>query len=142
MAGAAPRFLVKHFVVRWLFIFGLMMATYNPTGYCYVDWLSSEVSGFLPVKVFVGVCLFIVHLFVLSMALRTFSWSGILWSITFFSALSWAGYSLGVRLPTFGLTMMWIQIATTTSLAGGVSLALIRQHISGQITPSEEGGHV
>ncbi len=128
--------------MRWLFAFGLLTATYNPTGYSYVDWLLQPDPEILPVKVFVGVCLLIVHLFVLSMALRTLSLSGVLASIAFFSALTWAGYSLGVRLPTFGLTVLWVQFAVATTLTGGMSLALLRQHVSGQVTPSEEGGHV
>lgn len=142
MAGAAPRFRFRHFAERWLFVMALEFATYNPTGYSYIDWLYAEVSGLFPVKVFVGVCLFILYVFIVSMALRTLSWSGIIWSVAFFSALTWAGYSLGVRLPTVALTVMWIQVAFATTLAGGMSLALLRQHISGQITPSEEGGHV
>lgn len=142
MAGGGGRFQVKHFTIRWLFTFGLLTATYNPTGYCYVDWLFASFNEYLPVKVFVGVCLLIVHLFVLSMAIRALTLQGLVTSVLFFSALSWAGYSLGVRLPTVGLMVMWVQIAIATTLAGGMSLALIRAHISGQITPSEEGGHV
>lgn len=142
MAGGGGRFRLKHFTIRWLFCFSLLSATYNPTGYSYIDWLLEPPTEVFPVKVFVGVCLLIVHLFVLSMALRSLSLWGAIYSVLFFSALSWAGYSLGVRLPTVPLMVVWVQVAIATTLAGGMSLALLRQHVSGQITPSEEGGHV
>ncbi|MGQ9368845.1 DUF6524 family protein [Azospirillum sp. A39] len=142
MAGAVPRFKWSDFAVRWLFVFALEEATYNPTGYHYVAWLMQPDSDHVPVKVFVGVGLLILHVFVVGIALRTLTPIGVLSAIAFFSGLSWAGYSLGVRLPTYDLTVMWVQAAIATALTGGMSLALFRQHISGLITPAEEGGHV
>lgn len=142
MAGGGGRFRWRDFAIRWLFAFGLLNATYNPTGYSYVDWALLPSPEYFPVKVFVGVCLLILHLFILGMTLRTLSLQGVVISILFFSALSWAGYTLGVRLPTYGLLVMWLQFAIATTMAGGMSLAMLRLHISGQVTPSEEGGHV
>lgn len=142
MAGGGGRFRWKDFAIRWLFSFSLLTATYNPTGYSYIGWLLQPDPIDLAVKIFVGVCLLILHLFILSMALRTLSLQGVAASIVFFSALSWAGYSLGVRLPTVSLLVLWVQAAIATTLAGGMSLALLRLHLSGQVTPSEEGGHV
>lgn len=142
MAGAVPRFKWSDFAVRWLFVFALQEATYNPTGYHYIAWLMEPESEYFPVKVFIGVALLIVHIFVTGLALRTLTPIGVLSAIAFFSGLSWAGYSLGVRLPTTALTVMWVQAAIATAIAGGMCLALFRQHISGLITPAEEGGHV
>lgn len=142
MAGGGGRFRWKDFVIRWLFSFGLLTATYNPTGFSYIGWLLEPSPIDLAVKVFVGVCLLILHLFIISMALRTLSLQGVFLSVLFFSLLSWAAYSLGARLPTLSLLILWVQAAVATTLAGGMSLALLRLHLSGQVTPSEEGGHV
>lgn len=124
-------------MVRWLFVFALLEAAYNPTGYHYVAWLTQPGSDHLPIKVFVGVVLLILHVFVIGLALRTLTAIGVLSAIVFFSGLSWAGYSVGVRLPTTALTVMWVQAAVATALTGGMSLGLFRQALSGLITPSE-----
>lgn len=142
MSGARPRLRFIDFFVRWLCIFSLLLATYNPTGYCYIDWLMKPDSEIFPVKIFVGVCLLIVNLFVYGIAVRTLTLDGILASIVFFSLMTWAGYSLGVRLPTVPLLIMWVQFAIATTMTFGLWLALLRQHVSGLVTPSELGGHV
>lgn len=141
MAGARPRLRFIDVAVKWLFTFALLLAVYNPTGRSYVHWLLT-LDDILPVKVFVGVCLFIVGLFVLGIAVRTLTLDGILASIAFFSVMTWAGYSLGVRLPTTAMLILWVQFAIATTISFGIWLAQMRQHISGLITPSEEGGHV
>ena len=99
-------------------------------------------SEIFPVKIFVGVCLLILNLFVYGIALRTLTFEGVVWSIVFFSTMTWAGYSLGVRLPTTALLIMWVQFAIATTMTFGLWLAQLRQHVSGLVTPSEEGGHV
>lgn len=142
MAGARPRLRWQDFLVRWLFTFGLLLATYNPTGVSYIDWLTAPDSEIFPVKVFVGVCLLILNLFVYGIALRTLSYDGVIASILFFSLMTWAGYSLGVRLPTTAMLIMWVQFAIATTMTFGLWLAQLRQHVSGLVTPSEEGGHV
>lgn len=142
MAGARPRLRWHDFFVRWLCIFGLLLASYNPTGYSYVDWLLEPDSEIFPVKIFVGVCLLILNLFVYGVALRTLSYDGVVASIMFFSLMTWAGYSLGVRLPTTAMLIMWVQFAVATTMTFGLWLAQLRQHVSGLVTPSEEGGHV
>ncbi len=142
MSGARPRLRGIDFLVRWLFIFSLLLATYNPTGYCYVDWLLQPDSEIFPVKIFVGVCLLILNLFVYGIALRTLTFEGVVWSIIFFSTMTWAGYSLGVRLRPTALLIMWVQFAIATTMTFGLWLAQLRQHVSGLVTPSEEGGHV
>lgn len=142
MAGARPRLRWQDFLVRWLFTFGLLLATYNPTGVSYIDWLAAPDSEIFPVKVFVGVCLLILNLFVYGIALRTLSYDGVIASILFFSLMTWAGYSLGVRLPTTAMLIMWVQFAIATTMTFGLWLAQLRQHVSGLVTPSEEGGHV
>lgn len=142
MAGARPRLRWQDFLVRWLFTFGLLLATYNPTGVSYIDWLAEPDSEIFPIKVFVGVCLLILNLFVYGIALRTLSYDGVIASILFFSLMTWAGYSLGVRLPTTAMLIMWVQFAIATTMTFGLWLAQLRQHVSGLLTPSEEGGHV
>jgi hypothetical protein len=141
MAGAVGPFKWSDFFIRWLFSFGLLTATYNPTGHSFVGWVLDSGTENLAFKVFVGVGLLILHLFAFSVSMRTLTGTGISVSIAFFSVLTWAAYSLGVRLPSFAMTIMWIQFAIATTLAGGMSLALFRQHLSGQITPAAEGGY-
>lgn len=138
MSGAArPRLRWQDFAVRWLFMFGLLSGTYNPTGVSYIDWLMDPNPGLFPVKVFVGVCLLIVNGFVYSIALRTLSYDGLVASILFFSLATWAGYSLGVRLPTTALLIMWVQFAIATSMTFGLWLAQLREHVSGIKTYDE-----
>ncbi|MBI1321191.1 MAG: hypothetical protein GC168_19875 [Candidatus Hydrogenedens sp.] len=53
MAKIRP-FTWKRFMSRWLFGFFLIASTYNPSGYSYFHWLTSNDGSFLSLKIAVG----------------------------------------------------------------------------------------
>ncbi|MGQ9370795.1 DUF6524 family protein [Azospirillum sp. ST 5-10] len=141
MAGAAQRFKLSDFVVRWLFLYALITATYNPSGYCYVDWLLSSDTSYLPVKIFIGISLLILYGFILAMVGRAMKGMGVFLAILFFSTLTWALDSQDLLPRTrFGL-MLLVEAFLAATLAAGLSLVLVRQQVSGHVTATDEVAH-
>jgi hypothetical protein len=138
MAGAAPRFRLIDFLVRWLFTFALLTAIYNPTGYSYVDWLLVPGSEYLPVKIFVGLTLALGVWFIYAMALRAMKSWGVLLGALFFGSAAWALENQGL-LPR-SLTFLFVlgQAGAAAWLAAGMSLVLVRQNVAGHVTAVDE----
>src|SRR5215472_17404911 len=75
MSGIS-QFLIT-FLVRLLAAIGIVLATYNPTGYSYVHWVLRTQGDYPWVKLAVGVGLFIVYYAVISIARGSLRRSGI-----------------------------------------------------------------
>lgn len=56
MAHIRP-FTVKRFATRWLLSFFLLCATYNPSGYSFIDWATTNDGAYLSLKITVGIIL-------------------------------------------------------------------------------------
>lgn len=138
MAGAAARFRLVDFTVRWLFTFALLTAIYNPTGYSYVDWLLVADSEYIPVKVFVGLSLLLLLWFIFAMALRAMKGWGIFLGWLFFGAAAWALESQGLLPRSLSFLFVLGQAGTAAWLAAGMSLVLLRQQVSGHVTAVDE----
>ncbi len=52
-----PPFTFVRFSVRWAFTTFILMATYNPSGYSYSHWITSDDGSYLSVKFAVGLYL-------------------------------------------------------------------------------------
>ncbi len=138
MAGKAGGFGFADFVVRFLFIFALLTAIYNPTGYSYVDWLMVPDSPYLAVKVFVGLTLGLVLAFIMAMAHRALKGGGVALALLFFGSLAWALDSQGLLPRAPSVLVVLIQAGAAAGLAAGLSLVIVRQTASGQVTASDE----
>lgn len=138
MAGATARFRFIDFFVRWLFIFSLSVAIYNPTGYSYVDWLLIPDSEYVPLKIFIGLSLASLLWFIHAMSLRVLSRRGFLVGAVMLTAAAWALDNLGL-LPrsTMFLTVL-MQAGFAAWHAVGLSLAFVRQQASGLVISSDE----
>lgn len=133
MSQSSSPFRLGDFVTRWLFALALVSGTYNPTGYCYVDWLFDQGTGLFAVKLFIGICLLITYLFAFSLSFRALGWSGFALAATFFVTLIWALTALGVLIPPLVLILV-LEVILATILAIGISYAIFRQQVSGQAT--------
>ena len=141
MAGAAQRFKFADFFIRWLFLYALITATYNPTGYCYVDWLLDADTTYLPVKIFLGISLLILYGFIFAMVGRAMKGMGFLLSILFFSTLTWALESQDLLPRTRLGLMLLVEAFVAATLAAGLSLVILRQQVSGHVTATDEVAH-
>ena len=59
------------FILRWVFAFVLLAATFNPTEYNYVDWVRTYGGANLSVAVLVGLILGIGYIIYLRATLRS-----------------------------------------------------------------------
>ena len=74
---ANPEFNIVSFLARWLFAAALVIGTYNPSEYSYVNWAFSDIDQFGPVMALVGVALLIAWVVFLRATLRSLGVVGI-----------------------------------------------------------------
>lgn len=138
MAGAAARFRVVDYLVRWLFAFTVLTALYNPTGYCFVDWLRVENSEYLAVKAFVGATLLLLLWFIFAMTWRVMKGRGVFLGLLTFAMGVGALDNLGLRPGSFVAFFVLFQACLAAWLAVGLSIVLVRQNVAGLVTSSDE----
>lgn len=124
--------------IRFLVAAVLVLATYNPEGYSYVDWVLTAETGPLALKVFVGVVLLIGWTIYLRAMLASLGGLGIVLTAALFGSLLWVLISFGL-LPAGSLhavTYMGLFIIAAL-LAVGMTWSHIRRRISGQFDVDE-----
>ena len=119
------------FLLRWLFAFGLIAATYNPTPYNFVRWAST--SEQMSMTVLVGLVLLVGYIIYLRATLRSIGAFGMILILALVGAILWVLYDFGLLdLQNRNLTV-WIGIfALATVLGIGLSWSIIRRKLSGQ----------
>ncbi len=120
------------FLIRFVFALGLVLASYNPSSYNFVHWLS--IGEFTPLKGLAGISLVVGWVIYLRVTLRSLGLVGIGLVVTFFSFLLWLFVDLGwlnlKQVNTFTWSML---IVLAVILAIGMSWSHIRRRISGQL---------
>jgi len=118
-------------LLRWLFAFGLITATYNPTEYNFVRW--TETSDQLSISVLIGLVLLVGYIIYLRATLRSIGAFGMMLILAIVGALLWVLYDFGLLdLQNRALTV-WIGIfALSTVLGIGLGWSIIRRKLSGQ----------
>lgn len=138
MAGGVGRFRVQDYFIRFLFIYALIVATYNPTGYSYVHWLVDAESGYFAVKFVVGLSLLLAHRYIASIAWRAMLRRGVGLTFLFFATAMWALDSQGLLPVDETALILLVEAFVAAGLAMGMSLVLLWQHVSGQVTATIE----
>jgi len=64
--------------IRMLVIFGMVFATYNPSGYSYVHWLVQSDVGPLSLKIAIGIFLLLAYYVVLTVTYAVFRPAGLI----------------------------------------------------------------
>jgi hypothetical protein len=121
------------FLLRWLFAFGLVTVTYNPTDYNFVRWAATQGQTQLSVTVLVGLVLLVGYIIYLRATLRSIGAFGMLLILALVGALLWVAYDFGLLdLQNRALTM-WIGIFALSLVLGiGLSWSIVRRKLSGQ----------
>lgn len=121
------------FIIRWVFAFALLAATYNPTQLNYVRWVQDHGADNLSIAVLVGLVLLIGYIIYLRATLRSIGPIGMALVLALVGALLWVLYDLGfVSLSDPGLNTWIGLIALATVLGIGLSWSIIRRRLSGQ----------
>ncbi|SHH83484.1 DUF6524 family protein [Marivita hallyeonensis] len=119
------------FLLRWLFAFGLISATYNPTEYNFVRWAST--SDQLSITVLAGLVLLVGYIIYLRATLRSIGAFGMILILALVAALLWVLYDFGLLdLQNRNLTV-WIGIVALATVLGiGLSWSIVRRKLTGQ----------
>jgi uncharacterized membrane protein (Fun14 family) len=130
----AGRFNSKNFLIRFIFTFGVILAAYNPSGYSYVDWVMDGNDGNIAVKTLAGICLTVTIGFVIGMAQKVLRRSGMLLGALFFLSAYWTLDTYGFLPKQTAILVILAEGAMAATLAAGLSLAILREQVSGVST--------
>jgi len=128
-AGIGTRFLIALIIV---------FASYNPSGYSFIDWALKTDSGNIVFKILVGVILIIGWAIYIRATRRSLGMIGVVLAIAFFSASLWLLIDLNI-IPANSVSAVSYIILFIIGclLATGMCWSHIRRRISGQVDVDE-----
>lgn len=121
------------FLLRWLFAFALVAATYNPTSYNFTRWAIANGQEQLSITVLAGLVLLVGYIIYLRATLRSIGAFGVILILALVGALLWVAFDFGLLdLQNRALTV-WIGIFALSLVLGiGLSWSIVRRKLSGQ----------
>ena len=130
-------FTAINFLLRLLFACLLVFVTFNPSGYSWVHWLSSDTPAVY--KVASGVVLLIGWAMYLRATWHSLGPIGTVLAAAFFGVLIWLLVEWGMLSLESGSTMIWVvEVVVCGILAVGMSWSHIRRRLSGQYDTTED----
>jgi len=125
-------------MVRFLASLVLVIATFNPTGYSFVHWISSSFPHVMPLQAVVGIVLFALWLFVVHATWRSLGTLGVALGLAFFAAMVWLFTSWGWFTLADHAAVMWVALLMMSCLLTlGLCWALVQARVSGQAVVEE-----
>lgn len=120
-------------LIRWLFAFVLLAATFNPTQLSYYHWARSAWSSQTPFVVLGGLLLAIGYIIYLRATIRSIGAVGMALVAALFAALVWVLVDVGLLQLDDPRTSAWLLIVGGSLVLGvGLSWSIIRRRLSGQ----------
>ncbi len=121
------------FFLRWLFAFGLLAATFNPTQWNYVRWSMENFASELPLTVLTGLLLIIGYIIYLRATLRSIGGLGMFLVLAVVASLLWVLIDWGVLALGNQSLNVWIGIFALSVVLGiGMSWSYVRRALTGQ----------
>jgi len=121
-------------ISRVAFAVALVLLTWNPSGWSYVDWALRDRSAFDAVKAFCGVLLLGGWVFCVRSAWVSLGVIGLVLVGLLLATIVWMLVQFGVVRADSSNTLAWIAIvAVGIALGVGVSWSKVRQSVSGQV---------
>lgn len=121
------------FVIRWIFAFVLLAATYNPTQWNFIRWSQENFETNMSMTVLFGLILLVGYIIYLRATLRSIGIFGMALILAVVATLLWVLYDQGfidLNNPTLNT---WIAIfALSIVLAVGLSWSIVRRRLTGQ----------
>ncbi len=121
------------FVIRWIFAFVLLAATYNPTQWNFVRWSMENAETNLSMTVLFGLVLFVGYIIYLRATLRSIGIFGMVLILAVVGTLLWVLFDQGLISLDNPTVNTWIAIvALSIVLAVGLSWSIVRRKLTGQ----------
>jgi hypothetical protein len=121
------------FILRWLFAFVLLAATFNPTEWNFVRWAEANWGGQMPLVVLFGLILFAAYVIYLRATLRSIGPFGMALVAALVGALVWVLIDWGVLSLANRNLNLWLGIFALSVVLGiGLSWSIVRRRLSGQ----------
>jgi phosphate/sulfate permease len=125
---------VASIIPRVLFAVALVLLTWNPSGWSYVDWALRDRSAFDAVKAFFGVLLFGGWVFCVRSAWVSLGAVGLVLVGALLATIVWMLVQFGVVEPGSTKTLLWIGLVAVGVVLGvGLSWSKVRQSATGQV---------
>lgn len=121
------------YLIRWLCAFVLLVLTFNPTSFNYINWAQTAYSGQLPIVVLLGLLLLVGYIIYLRATLRSIGVFGMALILAITGTLIWVLVDWNIlSLSNQGL-MTWIALFALSLVLGiGLSWSHVRRALSGQ----------
>jgi hypothetical protein len=127
------RLTIRGFLGRFATAFVLVVLTYNPTGYSYINWVTSNFPHLQPMQAILGLLLLAGWVFFLHATWRSLGMLGVCFAVLFFAAIVWLLHSWGWLNSPSSLLITWlVLLVVSVVLTIGVCWGLIRARVSGQ----------
>ncbi len=121
-------------LIRWLFAFVLVAATYNPTQWNYILWAQSAYADRLSVVVLLGLILLVGYIIFLRATLRSIGPFGMMLVLALIGGIVWVLYDMGWLSLDDPDLMVWLGVVALSAVLGtGLSWSIIRRKVSGQV---------
>ncbi|MCJ7872212.1 DUF6524 family protein [Marinovum sp. 2_MG-2023] len=121
------------FLVRWVFAFVLVAATFNPTKYNFIGWATQNYATQLPMVLLLGLLLVVGYIIYLRATLRSIGAFGMFLVAAIVAALLWVLYDYGVLTLGNRNLNTWLGILALSVVLGiGLSWSIVRRKLSGQ----------
>lgn len=137
---ARAKFNATSFLIRWVVALALVLATFNPTQYSFLHWVTGAGSptGYstdhMPYKVLIGAVLAVLYVIYLRATWRSIGAIGVGLAIIVFGALIWVLIDIGLLDLHGGTALSWVLLVLfATVMAVGLSWSHIRRRVSGQL---------
>ena len=128
-------------LIRFILSLLLVLSTWNPTGYCYVDWFLAHFPAISAEVAFVGVVLLIGWALFLNATLAALGFFGILLATAFFGTLTWVLFDQGL-ITAKSDVVTWVTLVVLAGiLALGMSWGNVWRKLSGQVEVREDHHH-
>lgn len=120
-------------ILRWVFAFLLVAATYNPTQWNYVRWSMANYEQHLSLSVLLGLLLLIGYIIYTRATIRSIGAFGMFLILAVIGALLWVLYDFNLLSLQDGDQNVWLGIFSLSTVLGiGLSWSHVRRALSGQ----------
>lgn len=121
------------FLIRWIIAMILVVVTFNPTEYSFVNWVLADTTSQLPFKALAALVLLIGYVIYLRATLNSIGLVGTVLISALFAVIVWILFDQGWLDPNNANLVTWIVLlAIGTVLGVGMSWSHVRRRLSGQ----------